>query len=141
MDWLTKMAITDVNGVRDALKVNLQTISRLRIYDTIPDIVTPPCAVVGQLDFTFDVDNARGLDQASVDVFVIVQRISERTGQDKLDLFLAGSGTGSIKTAIESDRTLGGLVDTLRVISADSGTYNSADQSFLSYRYNLTIWG
>jgi hypothetical protein len=107
----------------------------------IPDIVTPPCAVVGQLDFTFDIDNARGLDQASVDIFVIVQRISERTGQDKLDLFLAGSGTGSIKTAIESDRSLGGLVDTLRVISAESGTYTSGDQSFLSYRYNVTIWG
>jgi hypothetical protein len=135
------MAITDVNGVRDALKVNLQTISRLRIYENIPDVIVPPCAVVGQLDFTFDIDNARGLDQASVDVFVIVQRLSERTGQDKLDNFLAGSGKGSIKTAIESDRTLGGLVDTLRVISAESGTYSSGEQSFLSYRYNLTIWG
>ena len=135
------MAITDVNGVRDALKVNLQTISRLRIYENIPDVIVPPCAVVGQLDFTFDVDNARGLDQASVDIYVIVQRISERTGQDKLDNFLAGSGKGSIKTAIESDRSLGGLVDTLRVISAESGTYTSGEQSFLSYRYNLTIWG
>jgi hypothetical protein len=135
------MAITDVNGVRDALKVNLQTISRLRIYDNIPDVIVPPCAVVGQLDFTFDIDNARGLDQASVDVYVIVQRLSERTGQDKLDNFLAGSGKGSIKTAIESDRSLGGLVDTLRVISAESGTYTSGEQSFLSYRYNLTIWG
>ena len=135
------MAITNVNGVRDALKVNLQTIARLRIYDTIPDVVVPPCAVVGQLDFTFDLDNARGLDQATVDVYVIVQRLSERTGQDKLDLFLAGSGKGSIKTAIESDRTLGGLVDTLRVTSAESGTYTSGEQSFLSYRYNVTIWG
>jgi hypothetical protein len=135
------MAITNVNGVRDALKTNLQTISRLRIYDNIPDVVVPPCAVVGQLDFTFDIDNARGLDEASVDVYVIVQRLSERTGQDKLDDFLAGSGKGSIKTAIESDRTLGGLVNTLRVISADSGTYTSGEQSFLSYRYNLTIWG
>jgi hypothetical protein len=135
------MSISNVNGVRDALKSNLQTITNMRVYDTIPDIVTPPCAVVGQLDFTFDIDNARGLDQASVDVYVIVQRISERTGQDKLDNFLAGSGNGSIKTAIESDRTLGGLVDTLRVISAESGTYTSGDQSFLSYRYNVTIWG
>jgi hypothetical protein len=113
----------------------------MRVYDLIPDIVTPPCAVVGQLDFTFDIDNMRGLDQASVDVYVIVQRISERSGQDKLDNFLAGSGTGSIKTALESDRTLGGLVNTLRVISAESGTYTSGEQSFISYRYNLTIWG
>ena len=135
------MAMTNIPGVRDALKANLETITNMRVYDTIPDIVTPPCAVVGQLDFTFDIDNQRGLDQASVDIYVIVQRISERTGQDKLDIFLAGSGNGSIKTAIESDRTLGGLVDTLRVISAESGTYNAGDISFLSYRYNVTIWG
>ena len=135
------MAITNVPGVRDALKNNLQTITNLRVYDLIPDVIVPPCAVVGQLDFTFDIDNARGLDQASVDIYVIVQRISERTGQDKLDLLLAGSGNGSIKTALESDRTLGGLVDTLRVISAESGTYTSGEQSFLSYRYNLTVWG
>jgi hypothetical protein len=135
------MAITNVPGVRDAIKNNLQTITNLRVYDLIPDVIVPPCAVVGQLDFTFDIDNARGLDQASVDIYVIVQRISERSGQDKLDLLLAGSGNGSIKTAIESDRSLGGLVDTLRVISAESGTYTSGEQSFLSYRYNLTIWG
>jgi hypothetical protein len=133
--------MTNINGVRDALKSNLQTITGLRVYDQIPDVVVPPCAIVGQLDFTFDIDNARGLDQASVDIFVLVQRISERAGQDKLDLLLAGSGSGSIKTALESDRTLGGLVDTLRVISADSGTYTSGETSFLSYRYNLTIWG
>ena len=135
------MAMTNINGIREALKTNLQNITNLRIYDLIPDVIVPPCAVVGQLDFTFDIDNMRGLDQASVDVYVIVQRISERSGQEKLDNFLAGSGSGSIKTALESDRTLGGLVDTLRVISAESGTYTSGEQSFLSYRYNLTIWG
>lgn len=135
------MAMKNINGIREALKTNLQNITNLRVYDLIPDVVTPPCAVVGQLDFTFDIDNQRGLDQASVDIYVIVQRLSERTGQEKLDNFLAGSGSGSIKTAIESDRSLGGLVNTLRVISAESGTYNSGDQSFLSYRYNLTIWG
>lgn len=131
----------NIPAVRDAIKANLQTITNMRVYDQIPDVVVPPCAVVGQLDFTFDVDNQRGLDQASVDVYVIVQRISERAGQDKLDLYLAGSGNGSVKTALESDRTLGGLVDTLRVITAESGTYQTGDQTFLSYRYNLTIWG
>ena len=130
-----------ISKVRDAIGKNIESISGIRIYDQIPDVVVPPCAVVGQLDFTFDVNNMRGLDQASVDIFVIVQRFSERAGQDKLDNLLAGTGNGSIKTALESDRSLGGLVDTLRVISAESGTYNSGDQSFLSYRYNLTIWG
>lgn len=127
--------------VRDGLKTRLQTITGLRVYDLIPEIPTPPCAVVGQLDFTFDIDNARGLDQANVDIYVIVQRFSERAGQDKLDAYLAGSGSSSIKTAIEGDRTLGGTVNTLRVTGAESGTYGSQDNLFLSYRYRLTIWG
>jgi len=136
----------DIAPIREALKTNLLTVvspsgSNIRVYDTIPDVIVPPCAVVGQLDFTFDVDNARGLDQASTDIFVIVQRFSERTGQAKLDSLLAGTGPKSIKTALESDRTLGGLVDTLRVLNADAGTYSSGDQTFLSYRYNLVIYG
>ena len=127
--------------VRDGLKTRLQTITGLRAYDLIPDTVVPPCAVVGQLDFTFDIDNARGLDQAQVDVLVIVQRFSERAGQDKLDAYLAGSGSTSIKAAIEGDRTLGGTVNTLRVTGAEAGTYDSQGVTFLSYRYRITIWG
>tara|TARA_R110000822_G_scaffold6573_3_gene27682 strand:- start:880 stop:1278 length:399 start_codon:yes stop_codon:yes gene_type:complete len=129
------------SSVRDGLKTQLQTISGLRVYDLIPEIPTPPCAVVGQLDFTFDIDAARGLDQATVDIYVIVQRFSERAGQDALDAYLAGTGVGSIKTAIEADRTLGGAVNTLRVTGAQSGTYESQQNTFLSYRYSLTIWG
>ena len=102
--------------------------------------LTPPCAIVGQLDFTFDIDNARGLDQASLDVYVIVQRFDARSGQNKLDEYL-GSGAKSIKSAIEGDRTLGGAVNTLRVTSAEAGTYIEGEITFLSYRYRLTIWG
>jgi hypothetical protein len=127
--------------VRDGLKTRLETISGLRAYDLIPDTVTPPAAIVGQLDFTFDIDNARGLDQAQVDVLVIVQRFSERSGQNLLDLYLSGSGASSIKAAIEGDRTLGGVVNTLRVTGAEAGTYESQGVEFLSYRYRLTIWG
>jgi hypothetical protein len=127
--------------VRDGLKTRLQTITGLRVYEVIPEPLTPPCAVVGQLDFTFDIDNARGLDQANVDIYVIVQRFSERAGQDKLDGYLAGTGATSIKTAIEGDRTLGGTCQTLRVVGAESGTYDSQSVTFLSYRYRLTIWG
>jgi hypothetical protein len=112
--------------VRDGLKANLQEIEGLRVYDLVPDVIVPPCAIIGQLDLVFDLNNARGLDSASVDVMVIVQRFSERTGQDKLDKYLSGSGDYSIKAAIESDRTLGGEVDTLRVTAAQSGVYQAA---------------
>ena len=127
--------------VREGLKANLQAIKGMRVYDLIPSPAVAPAAIVGQLDFTFDLNNARGLDQANLDVVVLVQRFTERTGQNELDKYLAGSGDYSIKAAIESDRTLGGACDTLRVTSAEAGTYVSGDIEFLSYRYRLTVWG
>jgi hypothetical protein len=127
--------------VRKGLKANLEAIKGMRVYDLIPTPAVAPCAIVGQLDFTFDLNNARGLDQANLDVVVLVGRFSERAAQNDLDKYLAGEGAFSIKTAIESDRTLGGACNTLRVTSAEAGTYLSGDIEFLSYRYRLTIYG
>lgn len=127
--------------VRDGLKTRLQTISGLRVFDTIPENPQPPAAIVGQLDMNFDIDNARGLDLATVEVYLLVQRMDIRSGQDKLDAYLAGTGAGSVKAAIEGDKTLGGACSTLRVLSAESGQYESAGIMFLSYRYRISIWG
>ena len=127
--------------VRKGLKANLESIPGMRIYELIPTPAVAPAAIVGQLDFTFDLNNARGLDQANLDVVVLVQRFSERSGQNDLDKYLAGSGDYSIKAAIESDLTLGGACSTLRVTSAEAGTYVAGEIEFLSYRYRLTVWG
>ena len=127
--------------VRSGLKANLEAIPGMRTYELIPSVPVAPAAIVGQLDFTFDLNNARGLDQANLDVVVLVQRLSERTAQNDLDKYLAGSGAYSIKAAIESDLTLGGACNTLRVTSAEAGTYASGEIEYLSYRYRLTVWG
>jgi hypothetical protein len=127
--------------VRDGLKTALQNIAGLRVYDTIPENPQPPAAIVGQLDMNFDINNARGLDLATVEVYLLVQRMDVRSGQNKLDGFLAGSGDNSVKAAIEADKTLGGVCNTLRVLSAESGQYESAGIMLLSYRYRISIWG
>jgi hypothetical protein len=129
------------SAVRNGLKDNLETIPGLRVYELIPSPAVAPAAVVGQLDFTFDLNNARGLDQANLDVVVLVQNLAQKTAQINLDKYLQGSGTYSIKAAIESDLTLGGACNTLRVTSAQAGSYISGDIEFLSYRYSLTVWG
>jgi hypothetical protein len=127
--------------VRTALVTRLNTITGLRAYDTVPDVITPPCAVVDQLLLTFDTANARGLDTATVDVLLIVDRMDSASGQKALDGFLASTGPGSVKTAIEADRTLGGAVSTLKVVSAAPGQYESQAIVFLAYRYSLVIYG
>jgi hypothetical protein len=74
-------------------------------------------------------------------VIVIVGRVDTRGAQTALDGYLSGTGTNSLKEAIESDRTLGGEANDLRVTSGDNLrelavgeiTYVAADLSITVY--------
>ena len=131
--------------VRTNLKIALQTITGLRVFDYVPDSTNIPTnnafAVVGQLSMNYDFTLNRGFDQATCNVTVVVGRMSEKDGQSRLDGLLASSGSGSIKTAIESDKTLSGAVQTLRVVSATPGTLTSANIDYLSYQYSVELIG
>jgi hypothetical protein len=131
--------------VRDNMKTRLETVSGLRVLDTLPDSANIPTngalAVVGMLDMTYDFTLNRGFDSATLSILVIVGRMSESAAQDRLDGYLQSSGATSIKTAIEADKTLGGAVQTLRVTQAVSGTITVANIDYLSYRYEVTLIG
>ncbi len=129
------------SNVRNGLKTNLTAITGLRCFDIVPDTVPLPAAVVGQLDFSFDASMVRGLDTAECEILLIVGRMSERAGQNRLDLYLSGSGSSSIKAAIEADKTLGGACSTLRVTTATAGTITNAGADMLAYRYRVEIIG
>ena len=131
--------------VRDNLKTALQTITGLRVFDYVPDSTNIPTnnafAIVGQLNMNYDYTLNRGFDSASCQIIVVVGRMSERNGQERLDGLLASSGSTSIKAAVEVDKTLGGAVQTLRVVSASPGTITSANIDYLSYQYSVELIG
>ena len=104
-----------VNGMRTRIAANLATISGLRTSDYVPDDPKPPIAVVMPPTIKFDTAMGRGLDEYEFIVTVIVGKQSERAAQRLLDSFCAPKGTGSVKTAIESDRFLAGNCQDLRV--------------------------
>jgi hypothetical protein len=120
-------------------------ISGLRVFDYVPDSTNIPTnnafAIVGQLNMNYDFTLNRGFDSATCQVIVVVGRMSERNGQERLDGLLASSGSTSIKTAIEADKTLSGAVQTLRVVSASPGTITSANIDYLSYQYSVELIG
>jgi len=97
------------------MAVNLATITGLRTSDFVPDDPKPPVAVVMPPTITYDKAFGRGLDEYEFIVTVIVGRQSERSAQRLLDSLCAPTGSGSIKTAMESDRTLAGNIQDLRV--------------------------
>ncbi|CAB5218977.1 hypothetical protein UFOVP226_15 [uncultured Caudovirales phage] len=134
------MSMTPSN-VRDGLKTRLATITGLRTYDIVPDGIAPPAAVVGLLSLDFDMSMQRYLDHGDIEILIIVGRMSERAAQDKLDSYLSGSGTSSIKAAIEGDTTLGGSVQTCRVLSASPTTITVSGAEMLCYRYQIEVVG
>ena len=131
--------------VRTNLKTALQAITGLRVMDYVPDSTNVPTnnafAVVGQLSMNYDYTLNRGFDFATCNIIVMVGRISEKDGQARLDGLLSSSGSTSIKQAIEADVTLGGALQTLRVVSASPGTITSASIDYLSYQYAVELIG
>jgi hypothetical protein len=126
--------------VRDKLKAALN-ITGLRVFDTVPDNVIPPAAVIGQLSIEWDLVFARGADSATCDIIVIAGRMSERSAQDYLDNLLTATGNSSIKTKIESDQTLGGSVTSVRCTSANPLNITVSGVEMLAYRFSVELFG
>ena len=96
-----------ISLLRAGLAKNLGTIKGLRVVETLPDLVDPPMAMIGLAKVAYNQQNQRSMAEYTFQVTVVLGRVSERTAQRDMDVLVA-LGEGSVKYAIESDRTLGG---------------------------------
>ena len=127
--------------LRTGLATNLATISGLRTANLIPDQVNPPIAIITPETITYDTAFARGLDEYAFTILVVVHRVAERSAQSSLDAFCNPTGSTSIKTAIESDRSLGGTAQTLRVTNLR--TYQAlsvGDVDYLAAEFSVVVY-
>lgn len=120
-----------LSAMRTALAANLATISGLRTAATMPDQPNPPIAIVMPQSVSYDTAMSRGLDTYEFVVLVVVGRVDERTAQNLLDGYCNPTGASSIKTALESDRSLGGQAQDLRV--TDMRNYSSVSVGEVTY--------
>lgn len=132
-----------ITALRAGAQTNLDTVATFRtIYDYIPDTApATPAAIVGNVTLEWDEANQRGLDYATFSVYVVVSRMSERSGQDTLDALLAGSGSGSVKTALETGGTLNGSCATMRVTRATPISITMGGVDFFAYEYEVEAYG
>lgn len=134
------MAI-DVGAIRDGIATNLATISGLRTSGNVPDNVNPPVAVVFLEQVEYDDAFRGGLTTFMFNIMVIVSRADERTAQNQLNEFISPDGTRSIKSAVESDRTLGGLVQTLRLRAVTSvGSTIISEQEYMAAEFSVAVY-
>ena len=99
--------MSDITAMSEGIARNLATIGGIRTYAEIPDMPNLPAAIVSLQSVQYDQAFAGGLTNYTFDVTVIVSRVTERRAQQRLHDVIQ-TGTGSVKAAVQSDRTLGG---------------------------------
>lgn len=129
-----------LSQIRTGLATNLRTISGLRVFEELPDNPSPPVAVFALNQISFD-QNFGGLAKYDFTVQVIVGRAAERTAQRALDLYVAPSGASSVKGAIESNRSMSGVVSDTYVESVPSvGQITVNDQLYLAADFLVAVY-
>jgi hypothetical protein len=127
--------------IRAGLAANIATISGLRVAAEIPDNPSPPIAVIALNNISYDLAMARGTTLYNFTVTLIVGRVAERDAQRKLDAY-AGDGERSIKTAVQSDRTLGGSAFDCRLSEMSTlGALNLGEQTYLAADFAIQVYG
>jgi len=131
-----------VTQVATGLATNLATITGLRTSAYQPEQLNTPLAFPILNTVTYH--KAMGGGDVTMDwtITVLVGRYTDRTAFATLDGYLSYSGATSVRAAIESDKTLGGVCQTLVVSSAaDISSVNAADAEFLQIQFTVQVHG
>ena len=133
--------MVDIQTIRDKINANLATIPGLRTVENVPDIVNPPTAVVSLDTIEYDGTFQNNLTTLNFTIFVVVSRASERMAQRRLNQFVAPTGQYSVKSAVESNRSLDGTVADLRVRSVNNiGSLELDTQEYMAAEFVLTVY-
>lgn len=96
--------------IRAGLVTNLSAVSGVQWSPYLLSSPTPPAGHVIPSEIAYDRTMHRGMDEVRMTVQAFVALGLDRAAQMALDELLAPSGSRSVKTALEADRTLGGKV-------------------------------
>jgi hypothetical protein len=130
-----------ISGIRAGLASNLGTISGLRTSTEIPDQASPPIAIVNLQSIDYHNAMINGMTNFVFTIQVIVGRAAEREAQRRLDEYSEPSGARSVKSAIESDKSLNGNCQTLIVDSMPSvGSLQMNDQTYLAAEFSVQVY-
>ena len=102
--------MADIATIREGLARNLETIRDIQVSAYMLAAPTPPCIHIFPATIEFDRSMHRGMDSVAFTVEAFVAFGLDQGGQMRLDRLLAPEGFESVKEAIESDKTLGSMV-------------------------------
>ena len=107
--------MVDIATIREGLARNLERIRDVQISAYMLASPVPPAIHIFPATIDYDRANDRGLDVVNFTVEALVAFGLDQGGQMRLDRLLSPTGLDSVKEAIETDPTLGQMVQDLRV--------------------------
>lgn len=129
-----------VSQAASGIATRLATISGLRSFAYQPEQINPPVAFPILNSVEYHGAMGGGNVRMNFDVVVIVGRYVDRVAHSLLDGYVSYSGATSLRAAIEGDRTLGGVVQTLVMEnSTEISTVSVADGDFLQVSCSITV--
>jgi hypothetical protein len=140
--------MASVTDIREGLKARLDTISGLRAHAWVVGDIVPPAAIVipgdpsrkSSLAIAYDATMGRGSDDFLFTLLILVSNKVERSAQEALDGYLAGSGATSVKAAVEGEDSLGGVAHFTRVVGVrDYGLVTYGGQTYVGAEFMVEV--
>lgn len=130
-----------VSDLKAGLATNLATITGMRSSAQVPEQPQPPVAIITLNTINYDTTFGRGMDEYLFTVTVVVSRADGRNAQNLLDQYVAKTGTLSVKSAIELDRSLGGYANDCRVTGLSTyGNLTIGETNYLAGEWSVTVF-
>lgn len=136
--------------IADVITANVVSSPTLTALAYLPDGLTPPMIFTSDIEVDFDQAYNRGMDRVVFTLRLLVSRADDRASQLLLDGYISGSGTASIRSAIEAGRAINGAVGgTLGGAAADMHLrtmsayrwFTVGDSQFLGAEFSLLVIG
>lgn len=131
-----------VADVMDQLGKALESVVSLRgrVLYYPPAKITPPAAIIAFPDSVdFDQTYGRGMDRITIPVIVVAGNVSVRAARDRIVAFCNGSGSKSVKTALDGGTYT--ACDTVTVNSAELDIFTMSGIDYISATFEVDVTG
>ena len=132
--------MADIAAIRAGIKTRLATSSTfIQIAATMPDTVSPPCAVIDLQSVRYDQAFGNGLELLTFTITVIAQRFDPAANQALLDGLVSGSG--AVRALIAGDLTLDGSCSTCQVTQmGEYGLISANETDYMGANFTLEVY-
>lgn len=133
--------MTNPADLREALRANLAAVTGCQVSAYLLANPTPPCLMILGGAVEYDRAMIRGADTWTYTVQALAGLVTDQGAQRTLDTWRRSSGTGSVKAAAETDRTLGGNAHDMKVTAVSADAIYSPDGKgpFLGCEFTVEI--